>query len=116
MSQSFMPGFKDENELATVKICMILGIFFGFIPFLVVMFAYAQSLSPSSMDMIKAFVNFELCIFIGCFAIGLVPLINLLSPLLALVCFIWNLIVIVQSIQAINANQAVKVPVLVKLF
>ena len=113
---SCIPVFQNSSEKSIVVMSMVFGIFFGFIPFLIVMFACKDNLSETSYEMIKAFANLELCFFIICFAVGLVPLVGLISLLVGPAFFIWSLILILSALQGINNNSEVKIPVMFKIF
>ncbi len=116
LMETIMPLFKDENDKTIIIVSLILTIFFWFIPFLLVFLLMKDKLSENSVAITKAYLNFELLLFIISIGINLIPVIGqiigilIIFPLFILI----GLIFPVWSLLSIANNQPVKVPVLIK--
>jgi len=114
--ETFNYEIKNEEERKILVIALVVGIILSFIPFLIVMFAYGNKLNDSLMNIVKAFCNFDLLLFIIIFALGVIPILGLLTFLVSPLAFIVNLILILKALSAINSNQPVEIPVILKIF
>ena len=108
----FMPEFKDDTDKIILVAMFISSIFFVFIPPLVVILLLKEKASESTYEISKAFLNFE----IGMFLISLlfiIPVIGWLigiigAPVLAII----NIVVIVVALCDIAKGAEVKIPVI----
>lgn len=107
---------QNENEKKLLAFLFILGIFFGFIPFLIALFCMKEKFNNSLFEVIKAFTNFELIVFLVLFAIGLVPLVNLLSFLISPIAFIINAIILLMALKSLSLARPISIPVFFKIF
>ena len=115
--QKFSVQFKNDNDKKTVMATLLFGIIFGFLSFGVTSFCFGNDLSEESKKIINAFLNFDLILFIICFAIGFIPLVNLLSVLVAPALWIVNLIIILKALKVISDNgKEVEIPVILTIF
>lgn len=114
--ETIMPLFKDENDKTIMIISLILTIFFCFIPFLLVFLLLKDKLSENSVAISKAYLNFELLLFIISIGINLIPILGQIIGILFIfpAVLILNLIFPIWSALSISNNQPVKVPVLIK--
>lgn len=107
---------QNENEKKLLFFLLILGIFFGFIPFIIALFCMKEKFNNTLLEIIKAFTNFELIIFLIVFAIGLVPIVGFLTFLISPVVFIINAIILLMAMKSLSLSRPISIPVFFKIF
>jgi hypothetical protein len=107
----YTPVFKDDTDRIIVVAMLVASLFFMFIPALVVVLCLKKFISDSSYEISKAFLNFELLLFLISLFF-MVPIIGWLFAIIAApIMVILNTIIIVIDLCAIAKNSEVKVPV-----
>ena len=105
------PEFRDDNDKIIIVAMLILSIFFVFIPPLLVLLCFKNYMSPSSYQIAKSFLNFELMLFL----ISLIFMIPVLGWLLGIffcpILMIINIITIIINLGCIAKQNETKIPV-----
>lgn len=112
--ETILPEFKDINENNAIRLIAILTVLFFIIPPVLVFFFMGETLSPAAKSVTKAFLNFEILIFILLFICGIPVLGWLVAPLLAPFACVAHLIVTIGATLCIINNQPIKIWVPVK--
>ena len=114
--ETIIPAFKDSNDKTIVILSLVLTIFLGFIPFLLVLLLMKDKMSDSSIAIAKSFFNFELLLLIISIAINIIPIIGQIVGLLMIfpLVLLLNLIFPLWALLSVANNQPVKVPVWIK--
>lgn len=109
--KSFVPEFKDDTDKIITVAMFVTSIFFIFIPALVVILLLKEQISESSYEITKAFLNFEIIMFLISL-LFLIPIVGWLvgvvgAPILAIV----NIVIIVLALCGIAKGSEIKIPV-----
>lgn len=109
--KSFIPEFKDDTDKIITVAMLVTSIFFIFIPALVVMLLLKEQVSERSYEITKAFLNFEITMFLISL-LFLIPIVGWLAgivgaPILAIV----NIVIVVMALCGIAKGSEVKIPV-----
>ena len=112
--ETLTPAFQTEEEKYIMIAMLVCCLFLGFLSPLIIMIVAKEKLSESSLQMLKAFLNFELFLLI-LIVVTLIPIIGwILSFILCPVIFVCGLLFPIWGLVATANNQAFKVPVLFK--
>ena len=109
--KAFIPEFKDDTDKIITVAMFIISIFTAFIPALVVILLLKEKVSERSYEITKAFLNFEILMFLISL-LFFIPIIGWLAsvigiPVLALI----NVLVIVFALCGIAKGSEIKIPV-----
>jgi len=109
--KAISPVFKDDRDKIAAVATIILSLFFMFIPALLVILFLKDKISETSYEIAKAFLNFELLLFIISLFFA-VPVIGwvvaiILGPLMC----IFNAIIVILALCAVAKGSEIKVPV-----
>ena len=105
------PVFKDDRDKIAAVATIILSLFFVFIPALLVVLLLKEKIGESTYQIAKAFLNFELLLFIISLFF-MIPIIGwLLAVILAPLMCIFNAIIVILALCAVAKGGEVKVPV-----
>ena len=105
------PAFKDDTDKIIAVATVILSLFFVFIPALLVILFLKERISEGTHQIVKAFLNFELLLFLISLFF-LIPVIGwLLGVVLAPLMCIFNAIIVILTLCAIAKGGEIKVPV-----
>ena len=112
--EKIMPIFRDENDKLLTIIALIASIFLPVIPFLVLFFL-KDNLSENSFAITKAFLNFEILLFVISL-ICWVPIVGwiiclIFGPIILLI----NAVIMLMGILSILNNKEVCIPKIVTL-
>ena len=108
---TIQPEFKDERDRIIAFTTILTSMFFVFVPPLLVVFFAKDYVSDSTYKIAKAFLNFELLLFlVG--LISIIPIIGwIIGAVLIPILIIYNVMVVVINILALGKNAEIKVPV-----
>ena len=105
------PVFKDERDKIAAVATILLSLFFVFIPALLVVLFLKEKVSVGTYEIAKAFLNFELMLFIISLFFA-IPIIGwLLAIILAPLMCIYNAIIVILALCAVGKGAEVKIPV-----
>lgn len=105
------PVFKDDRDKIAAVATVILSLFFVFIPALLVVLFLREKISEGTYEIAKAFLNFELLLFLISLFFA-VPIIGwLMAIILAPLMCIYNAIIVILALCAIAKGAEVKIPV-----
>ena len=111
MMKKIMPSFKDDRDKIIVVAMMITSLFLLFIPALIVIFLLKDQISENSYNISKAFLNFELMLFIISLFCA-IPIIGWLAAfILCPILYILNVIIIIIDLCAAAKGTELTVPV-----
>ena len=112
--ETFTPVFNTEEEKYIMIAMLVCCLFIGFLSPLIIMIVAKEKLSDLSLQILKAFLNFELFMLI-LLVVTLIPIIGwILSFILCPVIFVCGILFPVWGLIAAANNQAFKLPVLFK--
>ena len=105
------PVFKDDRDKIAAVATIILSLFLVFIPALLVVLLLKEKVSESTYQIAKAFLNFELLLFIISLFFA-IPVIGwLLALILGPLMCIFNAIIVILALCAVAKGGEVKIPV-----
>ena len=105
------PAFNDDTDKVIAVATVLLSLCLLFIPGLLVILLLKEKISESTYQIAKAFLNFELLLFLITL-LFLIPVIGwLLGVILGPVLCIFNAIIIVLVLCAIAKGGDIKIPV-----
>ena len=108
--KNIVAEFKDDKDRMITLAMLILALFCGFIPPLVVVFIPKEYISESTYEIAKTLFNFELLLFLISL-LCLIPVLGWLASFLIVpVLLIWNTIVIIISLCSMAKDNVVKLP------
>lgn len=110
--KKILADFKDDTNKIIIVAMIILTMFLGFIPSLIVALLLKKFLSDSSYEIAKALLNLEI-LFLLISLIGLIPILGwfvgwLLLPIMTII----NIVVAVMALCSIAKKKEVNIPVL----
>ena len=109
--KKIMPVFKDDKDKITIVTMIILSMFLVFVPALIIVLFMKDQISESSYQIAKAFLNFELLLFLVSL-IFVIPVIGwFLGFILAPLITVLNIIICVINLCAVAKLTEVKLPV-----
>ena len=105
------PVFKDDTDRVAAVATIILSLFLSFIPGLIVVLFIKDKVSEGTYEIAKAFLNFELLLFLVCLFFA-IPIIGWLLGFIfiPLMC-IFKAIIVILALCAVAKGGEVKVPV-----
>ncbi|MBR1776628.1 DUF4870 domain-containing protein [bacterium] len=106
-----VPAFKDDNDRMILVLMMVCSLFLLILSPIIVIFGLKDKVSDGTMEISKAFFNFELMMLLISL-LFMVPIIGwLLAVILAPLMVILNVIVVVINLCAVAKGGELKVPV-----
>lgn len=114
--EQFNYEIQNEDEKKLLVLLFVLGIFFGFIPFIIALFFMKDKFNNTLLEVIRNFCNFEIIIFLIVFLIGIVPIVGLLTLLISPVVFVINAIILFMAMNSLSYNRPISIPVFFKIF
>ena len=108
--KNLVAEFKDDKDRMITLAMLILSLFFGFIPALIVVFIPKNYISESTYEIAKTLFNFELLLFLISL-LCLIPIIGWIASLIIVpILLIWNTIILIISLCSMAKENVVKIP------
>ena len=105
------PVFKDDTDRVAAIATILLSLFLVFIPGLIVVLFLKDKISEGTYEIAKAFLNFELLLFLISLFFA-IPIIGwLVGVILAPIMCIFNAIIVILALCAVAKGGEVKIPV-----
>jgi len=109
--KKIVPVFNDDRDKIITLAMVITSMFFIFIPALIVVLLFKEKINENSYQIAKAFLNFELLLFLISL-VFVIPVIGwLLGFIAAPLLMIFNIIICVINLCAITKGTETKIPV-----